>query len=156
MAARRAPDQPDLLDWTPPQPVRRFDDHRVRAVSQRDRLARAVAASLKDCDDAGVTREDIASRMGEFLGERVSVNMLNAYASPARDDHTISVTRLMALLHATRDQRLLELLAEPLGWAVVDRKFLPLIELAATREKIDELEKRVRASRALARKGGAL
>ncbi len=155
MATRRA-DQPDLLDWTPPQPVRRFDDHRVRAATARDRLARAVAAALKDADAAGTAREEIAQRMGEFLGERISVNALNAYASPARDDHTISAVRLMALLHATHDQRLLELLAEPMGWAVVDRKFLPLIELAATQQRADELERRVRSLKAAARKAGAL
>lgn len=150
------PGQLDLLAWTAPEPVRRFDEHRIRAANIRDRLARAIAAALKDADAAGVTREEIAQRMSDFLGERVSLNMLNGYASQAREDHTISVPRLMALLHATGDQRLLELLAEPMGWAVVQKKYLPLIELAAVREQADALTKRSRQLRSAARREGTL
>lgn len=157
--SRRAPvpGQTDLLlDWEPPRPVAKFEEHRVRAACFRDRLARAVAATLKDADARGLTREDIAARMSEFLGERISLAMLNAYASQAREDHVISVARLLGLLHATRDQRLLELLAEPLGFAVVERKYLPLIELAAVREQSDALAKRARDVRRAARREGVL
>lgn len=149
-------DQPSLLDWKAPEPVRRFDAARVRAATLRDQIARGIAAALKDADSAGIVREEIAQRMSEFLGERVSLNMLNAYASQAREDHVISVTRLLALLHATRDQRLAELLVEPLGWAVIDRKFLPLVELAAVREHADELQRRAKHLRRQARHGGVL
>ena len=64
--------------------------------------------------------------------------MIDAYASIARDDHVISTPRFMALLQVTADRRLLELLAEPAGWAVIERRYLPLIELAAVREREDE------------------
>ncbi len=145
MASRPAPaGQMDLLAWEPPQAVRRFEEPRVRAGSFRERMTRAVAACLHDADDAGHSREDIAGRMSEFLGERVTLNMLNAYASQSRETHSIPMVRLVALLHATRDQRLLELLAEPMGWAVVDRKFLPLIELGALREKSEQLARRAK------------
>jgi len=150
------PGQLDLLGWSAPEPVRRFAEERVRGVTMRDRLSRAIGACLKDADARGLTREEIAVRMSEFLGEKVSTHMVNAYASPARDDHVISVTRLMALLHATGDQRLLELIAEPMGWAVVERKYLPLIELAAVRERADELAKRSAYIRRLAKREGTL
>lgn len=135
----RHPGQPDLLDWQPPEAVKRFPEEQVRAATFAARVSRAVAAALADAD---AEREAIAARMSSFLGERVSPAMLDAYASQAREDHRISVPRLMALLHATRDRRLLELLAEPLGWAVIDRRHLPLIEVAAIREHEDELRKR--------------
>lgn len=135
----RHPAQPDLLDWQPPETVRRFPEEQVRAATFAARVSRAVAVALADAD---AEREAIAARMSSFLGERVSPAMLDAYASQARDDHRISVPRLMALLHATRDRRLLELLAEPLGWAVIERRHLPLIEVAAIREHEDELRRR--------------
>lgn len=135
----RHPGQPDLLDWQPPETVLRFPEEQVRAATFAARVSRAVAVALADAD---AEREAIAARMSTFLGERVSPAMLDAYASQAREDHRISVPRLMALLHATRDRRLLELLAEPLGWAVIERRHLPLIEVAAIREHEDELRKR--------------
>lgn len=135
----RHPGQPDLLDWQPPEAVKRFPEEQVRAATFAARVSRAVAVALADAD---AEREAIAARMSSFLGERVSPAMLDAYASQAREDHRISVPRLMALLHATRDRRLLELLAEPLGWAVIERRHLPLIEVAAIREHEDELRRR--------------
>jgi hypothetical protein len=135
----RHPGQPDLLDWQPPEAVTRFPEEQVRAASFAARVSRAVAVALADAD---VDRETIAARMSSFLGERVSPAMLDAYASQAREDHRISVPRLMGLLHATRDRRLLELIAEPMGWAVIERRHLPLIEVAAIREHEDELRRR--------------
>ncbi len=156
MATRTPVGQMDLLAWEPPQPVRRFEEPRVRAGSFRDRLARAVAACLHDADDAGRSREDIAAAMSDFLGERVTLNMLNRYASQAAEEHQISVARLVALLHATRDQRLLELLAAPFGLAVIDRKFLPLIELGALQEKAEELARRAKELRHAVKRDGVL
>ena len=135
----RHPGQPDLLDWQAPEAVTRFKEEQVRAASFAARVSRAVAVALADAD---VDRETIAARMSTFLGERVSPAMLDAYASQAREGHRISVPRLMGLLHATRDRRLLELLAEPMGWAVIERRHLPLIEVAAIREHEDELRRR--------------
>ncbi len=145
--------QPDLLEWEPPQPVARFPEEQVRAASLAGRISRAVAAALADSDDC---RETIAARMSAFLGERVSPAMLDAYASQAREDHRISVPRFVALLHATRDRRLLELLAEPLGWAVIERRHLPLIEVAAIREHEDELRRRREHLMRAARTGAGL
>lgn len=145
--------QPDLLEWEPPQPVARFPEGLVRAATLAGRVSRAVAAALTDAEEC---RETIAARMSAFLGERVSPAMLDAYASQARDDHRISVPRFVALLHATRDRRLLELLAEPMGWAVIERRHLPLIEVAAIREHEDELRRRREHLTRLARTGGGL
>lgn len=150
---KRAAAQPDLLDWQPPQPVARFPEAQVRAVSLAARISRAVAASLHDAE---ADRETIAARMSAFLGERISPAMLDAYASQAREDHRISVPRFMALIHATGDRRLLELLAEPMGWAVIERRHLPMIEVAAIREHEDELRRRRDYLTRQARNGGAL
>jgi hypothetical protein len=143
--------QLDLLNWQPSETVARFDDHQVRAADVAGRVCKAIAAALDEC---GKPRLQIAEAMSAFLGQRVSLNMLNAYASQAREDHQISVVRFLALIHATGDRRLLELLAEGFGWAVIERKYLPLISLAQLRERSDELDRAADAIRREARGKG--
>lgn len=151
--APRHPAQPDLLEWQPPETVVAFEPAHVRAATVAASIARAVAATLRDCS---LPRDDVAQRMSAYLGERVSKAMLDAYASEARREHAIPVTRLIALMHATGDRRLLQLLAEPLGWAVIERKHLPMIEVAAIREKEDELRRtREQLMREARKAGGA-
>lgn len=145
--------QPDLLDWTPPQAALAFEPAEIRGGTLAARISRAVSVALRD---AGVSRRTIAARMTVFLGEAVSAAMLDAYASVARDAHRISLPRFLALVHATGDRRLLELLAEPMEWAVIERRHLPLIELAAARERKDEMDREVEAIRRRARIAGGL
>jgi hypothetical protein len=94
--------------------------------------------------------------MSDLLGEAVSTAMLDAYASVARGDHRISVPRYAALTQATADRRLLEMLAIPNGWTVIERRHLALIELAEMREQEDRLRRRRTALTRQARGTGAL
>jgi hypothetical protein len=110
----------DLLDWEPPVIVRRFDDDRVRTATLRSRIARAVSETLRDCEHS---REVVATAMSDWLGEEVSKNMLDAYASEAREDHTIPYLRLLALTEVTRDPRLLQIGAEMFGYIVVEERY---------------------------------
>ncbi len=151
MAARRRDDRTlDLLAWQPPEPVVAFLPEQVRAASLKAALAKGVSLALKEC---GLDREAAAQVISEFLGERVSKDMLDAYASEAREDHVINVVRFQALLHVTGDRRLLQMLAEPMGWAVIDKRYLPAIETALLDEKINELSQR-KALAQRAMKGG--
>lgn len=149
---RRA-EQPSLLDWTPPETVRAFEPTQVRGATLAARIARAVSVALSECKRP---REKIAADMSAWLGERVTVNMLNAYASPARNQHTISLPRFLALIAATDDRRPLQLLADDFGWAVIERRHLPLIELAAAREQKDAMDRIVDAARRKALRAGGL
>jgi hypothetical protein len=146
--------QLDLLnDWVPPATTVRFEDSRVRASGLAAQLSRVVAAALTD---AKQSREAIAKAMSAFLGETISVNMLNAYASQAREGHSITLPRFIALVHATGDRRLLEWMAEPMRWSVIDTKHLPLIELAALNERRRELDAAADSLRRQARAKGGL
>jgi hypothetical protein len=147
MPRRARPVQPDLLDWQAPQA---YPAEAVRAATVAGRISRAVAFTLRHC---GVKRQDIAARMAAYLGEPVSPAMLDAYASQAREDHNISAVRLLALAHATGDVRLLDMLCEPLGFAVIDRRLLPMLELADTHEQIETLRRRQDGIRRLLRDG---
>lgn len=151
MARRCMDGQGDLLDWQAPEPVIRFDPAAVRAATIDGRLARAISAAL-----AGHDRMRVAQEMSAILGRPVSKHMVDAYASQARADHAISAPRFMALAHATGDARLLQVMAEPMGWAVIDQRYLPLIRLAAVREHTDRLVREGETLRRQARSGGLL
>jgi hypothetical protein len=142
-----------LLDWEPPAATVRFEPQDVRAASLAHLVSRGVSAALKGTP---LSREEIAKRMGEYLGCSVGVNILNRYASPESEEHAISMVRFIALLHATRDRRLLEMIAEMMGWTVIERKYLPMIELAAVRERERELKQHGDALRRKAMQEGAL
>jgi len=153
MSRARHAAQMDLLAWQAPEVVRAFDPATVRGGTLAARIARAVSVALNDCP---LSREEVAKRMSVYLGVRVSKAMLDAYASAAREDHAISLPRFMALIDATGDRRLLELLAEGFGWAVIERRHLPLIEMAAVQERINELQGTRDMLRREARAKGAL
>jgi len=138
----------ELLDWKPAEPAVRFDEHQVRGATLNARICRAMAVALDEC---GASRDEIAERMGEYLGETVSKHMLDAYVSEARDTHNINVIRFAALVHATRDWRLLSLLPELFGFAVVDDRYVSLIRATQMREKAAELDKLAEAEERRAR-----
>lgn len=145
--------QMDLLSWQAPKPVESFKPEETRAASASQRISRAVAATLRDCK---LDRAEIARRMGEYLGEPVMTTHLDSWASQARDRNRIPACRLIALVHATGDQRLLQALAEDFGLCVIERRYLPLIELAAVREHEDEIRRRADALRRRAKTEGLL
>ncbi|KXV47098.1 hypothetical protein AD945_10850 [Gluconobacter albidus] len=146
----RTGEQFDLLAWAPPETVAAFDPQLIRANSYGGRLSRAISVSLDGC---GYSRAEIAARMSEQLGRKISLNILNAYASVARETHEISVSRFDALVGATGDRRLLEFVAADHGFSVIDRRYLPMIELAAVGEHKRELARKERAIRGAVRGG---
>lgn len=154
MARRRrshCSDTGDLLAWVPSQPVKAFDPSRVRAASLGAQIARGVSESLKS---AGRSREQIAREMSEYLGESVTTNVIDKYASEAAAEHVINVVRFVALLHATRDRRLLQMIAEPFGWAVIEERHVDAIALAEALEAKEELEREIAARRRRLNQGG--
>lgn len=146
MVKRRQDDRTlDLLSWEPPAPIAAFPEEKVRAADLRAMLAKAVSLSLKECDRS---RAEIAAEMSQYLGEPTSENMLNAYASEGREEHVINIVRFIGLAHATGDaQRLLQLLANQFGMAVIPQRYVAAIEDAVIADKIDELKQRQQVSR---------
>lgn len=140
----------DLLDWEPAPIVEAFAPERVRAVSLRTKIARGVSEALKDCEHS---RAVVAERMSEFMGETVSVNMLNAYASEAREDHSMPFIRLLGLIHATDDVRLLQLGAEMFGYSVVENKYLGWVDVGRLADIKETIDKDFSAARRLAKAG---
>ncbi|CAA0128956.1 Uncharacterised protein [Starkeya nomas] len=138
--SRRDPHTLDLFDWTPPTVVKRFDERRVRAATWRDQVARAVAETLGASE---LSRDEIADRMNDFLGEDEGVSraMLDNYASQAKETHTISYMRVIALCAVTGDARLLQLAADPIERIVIEARFEGAIQEAMAAEQIEQLER---------------
>lgn len=155
MARRRTRsplDQLDLLlDWQPSSPVAAFAPERVKASSLNRSISKAVAETLKSC---GRTRAAVAEAMTDYLdGDPVTENVLNNYASEGRADFNINIVRLDALLAVSKDRRLLELLAARHGWAVIERRHLPAIEMAELMEHRTKTDQEIEFRRRLL-KGG--
>ena len=128
----------DIFAYQPPPVVKAYDEVKVRAASFKSRVAKAVSTTLKEC---GMTREEIAKKMTDYLGEEVSKAMLDAYASEARGEHNITLSRLMALIHVTKDLRIIQELVSPLGHVIVEEKWVHAINDAIYADRIKELEK---------------
>ena len=148
----RDPHTPDLFDWRPSGPlVATYPAEQVRAATLRARIARAVSVTLQE---AGRGREKIAAEMSAWLGEDCSRHMLDAYASEAREDHSISYLRLLALARATGDIRPLQLGAAEVGHVVLDGKVLPWVEVGQLAELRRRVEREYAAARRAAKSGG--
>lgn len=134
---------PDLFrDWQPPEVAARLDGPSPQGGTLRSRISRAVSQALSA---SGMTRDEIAAQMSDYLGEDVSKNMLDAYASQARDSHTISLERFIALVEVTGQTGLLGFVADAFGLVVVPAKYAELIELHFIDEQQAELERRRQA-----------
>jgi len=147
---RRDTETLDLLSWRPAEEmVRRYKPERVRAASLRILIAHAVAETLRD---STLNRFAVAERMSAYLGEAVSKNMLDAYASASREEHSISYLRLLALVHATGDVRPLQIGAELLGHSVIDDRYLSWVEVGQLGEAKEEITKNYDAALRTARR----
>jgi hypothetical protein len=140
---------PNLFEWTPPPIVKRFDDARVRTVEIGTQLSRGVAETLR-----GLDRKEVAADMSSWLGEPVSDKMLDKYASQADGAHMISLPRAVALIHATGDVRLLQMIAETIGYVVIEETWLFAVKEAQLSEKMERLAREKKACRK-GWKGGA-
>lgn len=144
---KRDPDTLDLFSGAPI--VARYEEERVRAATLNERITRAAGAALKDFmarTNFATDRKAIAAEMSEYLGERVTENMLNQYASQANLEHAIPAHRLIALAIVTGDARLINALLQDTGLVAVEEKYEPLIRREIKREQIDKLQRELNAA----------
>ncbi|MBB4302317.1 hypothetical protein GGD81_001344 [Rhodobium orientis] len=144
MARRRDTGTLDLFrDVLPAPVVERFDEADVHAWNMAGRLSKAVAATL---DAAGMGRVEVAAAMSDILKDKVTESTLDAYASQAKEKHTISALRLAALVMVTGDARALNTLLVEAGLIVVPAKYEALLR----RERAKELRERAEREEAAA------
>ncbi|MBB4100747.1 hypothetical protein [Sphingomonas kyeonggiensis] len=89
-------------------------------------ISSAVARCLAEDDG---NRAEIAALLSMLLGERVSVQMLDAYASEARRIHRIPASRFLALIAVTRRFDLLDAVLREVGGKALDRSDARIFKL---------------------------
>jgi hypothetical protein len=141
MAPRRKPctETLSLLDYEAPRISEGFDPGQVRAASLESSLALAISVALKE---KAIDRAEVARRMNDYLGAdagSVTVSALNSWTSQAKSDHVPSAARLVALCAVLGDIRPLALLAEQLGYAVVEPRYVHFVRGQMLRDKAKEL-----------------
>lgn len=90
-------------------------------------------------------REVIAAEMSVLLDEEISRAMLDAYSSPAREDHRVPMSRLFALLAVTSRQDLLDPLLREIGAALLVGDEVRTARLGQVEALMSELQHERRA-----------
>ncbi len=151
MPKPRDPNTLDMFtDWQPPQVAVTLPPEVTTGGNLASQIARAVSRALKASE---LSREQIAEAMAGYLGEEVSKNMLDAYASEARESHRITLERFVALIHVTGQHGLLGFVAEQFDLVVVPERYSDLIELHFIEEQERALAARKSAKLARWRAG---
>lgn len=135
--ARRRDTMTIEMDFdTPTTMIARCDPDIARGGTLDVKISRAVAVAM---DRSEKSREQIAQEMSEYLGgQRVSKDMLDAYASPGRKDHKITLERFMALMDVTDPYGLLAFVCEAHGFVAVPKKYSKIVEAWHRKRVLEE------------------
>ena len=154
MARHRDPLTKDLFSWEPPQVAVGYSADVTGRGPLENRIARTISQALRDARDNGLTRADVALRMGEYLHRPVSSAMLDKWSSESSEDHRIPLDAFIALVQATGAKELLGFVPAEFGMTVIETEYADLIEAQLLDEHIDEMQarKQVLAARRKARR----
>lgn len=136
MAKRAAPDPRQLaLSFDAPAPIAPT----AGVLAGLDRWVAGLVSRILREDDR--SHEEVAAAMASMLGERVSPQMLRAYAAEAKETHNISAARFVALVMATRRADALDALAQRVGCRVLEGEEYQLARLGHVQAEIARLKK---------------
>lgn len=117
-----------------------------------ERRVNTMVGSMLNSDER--SREEIAGAMSAMLGEDVSRAMLDAYSSPARIEHKVPFSRMLALVAVTGRHDLLDLLLREIGAALLVGEEIHTARLGHIERQIAQLQaerKRISGSAPLIR-----
>jgi hypothetical protein len=109
--ARAHPDQMGF-DFTAPAPCKG-----VAELAGLERQINELVGTILNTDSR--SRAVVAAEMSDLLDDRISKEMLDAYASPARTEHKVPASRLLALIVVTDRQDLLDPIMRKIGAALL-------------------------------------
>lgn len=115
------------------------------ALAGFERRTNVLVGEILNSD--GRDRYEIAAEVSKLLGEDVSKPMLDAYSSPAREDHKVPFSRLMAIVVVTGRYDLLDRHMREAGCGVITGRELQTAELGNVEQEIRELQARARQLR---------
>jgi hypothetical protein len=135
----------DPLAWELPKVAVGYADDVAGRGPLQNRIARVVSRALRDArDDRGVSRTEVARRMADELGRRVTEDMIEKWASEASEAHRIPLDAFIALIAATGADELLGFVPGLRGFVVVPRRYKAVIDL----QLLEEHERDVAAHKA--------
>ena len=146
---------PDQIGFAFEPPVPACGAAALAGVEQR--ICGVVATILATEFAAGRSREVIAAEMSALLSEDVSKGMLDAYASPARAEHKVPMSRFLALIAVTGRHDLLDPLLREIGAALLVGEEVHTARLGHIERQIAALQaerRRIAGSAPLIRTGG--
>lgn len=118
-----------------------------------------MADAMKRAAERGISREEIASRMSVYLGEKIGAGTLNGYAAPSHTvqaaergvpERHISFMRAMAFDAAVEQDVLMGLFADKIGGRrVISSEDAALLEWAHLHRQERELAERKKALEAV-------
>lgn len=120
----------DLFSWQPPRVAVGYHEEVAGKGELPNRIARLVSRALRDArDDRKLTRAEIAMRLSDQLGRRVSEDTVEQWASEANASHRIPLDAFIALIAATGATDLLGFIPALFGYVVVPRKYKAIVDL---------------------------
>jgi hypothetical protein len=109
----------------------------------RKEIAMVMVKAFSSC---GLEREEVAKKMSDILGRKISKNLLDAYASEARETHTPALDVAIAFDLAVGQAALSGYFVSKFGGKIIVGKDIPLLEAARGIRDKELLDQRIRAS----------
>lgn len=132
------------FDWNVPVPARGEG-----ALAGFERKVNSLVGTILASDSR--SRYEIAARMSELLDEDISKSMLDAYSSPARDDHRVPFSRLAALVIATDRQDLLRDIMSVLGVSLLIGAEVETARIGQLEQVVEQARREIREIKSRAR-----
>jgi hypothetical protein len=126
------------FDFAAPAPAKG-----VAELAGLERQINALVGTVLASD--GRPREVIAAEMSVLLDDTVSKAMLDAYSSPARPDHKVPASRLLALLVVTDRQDLLDPIMRKIGAALLVGEEVKTARMGHLQQMIRQAQSEMRA-----------
>lgn len=143
MSRRRDPLTKDLFSWEPPKVAVGYSADVVGRGRLDAKIARLISHALRDArEERGQSREDVAQKISNFLGRKVSADMLYKWTSESAEDHRIPLDAFIGLVHATGALPLLGFVPGEFGLTVIEDEYAELIEERLLEDHIEEMQAR--------------
>lgn len=143
MSRRRDPLTKDLFSWEPPKVAIGYSADVIGRGRLDAKIARLVSHALRDArEERGLSRDSVAQQISDFLGRKVSADMLYKWTSESSEDHRIPLDAFIALVHATGAKDLLGFVPGEFGLTVIENEYAELIEERLLDDHIEEMQAR--------------
>lgn len=150
---RRRPDPHTRDLFAAPEPVAiGFGDDVTGRGSVTSQIAKVVSRTLCDArDDEGLSRKQVAKLISGRLDREISEHTLDKYASEGAENRVIPLDVFVALIAVTKGYEALGFIPNLFGYAVVEERYVEIIEMKQIDDHTSLLQARKEALIAKAR-----